>query len=321
MLAAASVPSALPAQSVLARVVGVEREGPLSGVIVSLLDAQGTVLESHLTSREGSAAFTKVIAGDYRLRAQMIGRETVQSDIFRVADEVMVRTIELPYRPITLQGIDVDGGSMCARNQAGAQPTFQVWDEARKALLAAQITQSDNLYRFQVVKNHRSKRPSRESVDTTFGEGHDPFRSLAPDELEREGYLRFYANFTYELYGPNTDVFLSRGFERTHCFTLRRDGDHPAQIGLRFTVARGRDVADIDGTLWLDETSSELRSLEFRYRNLTTLIAAGDSGGQMEYQRLDGGSWVVRRWRLYTAAKEEEAEVIRVEPVPPLPGS
>jgi hypothetical protein len=55
---------------------------------------------------------------------------------------------------------------------------------------------------------------------------------------------------------------------------------------------------DIEGTLWLDRASSELRELDFRYTNLPEDFAHTKAGGTVQFLRLSTGSWLVGSWQL-----------------------
>jgi hypothetical protein len=319
-----AVPTALRAQQILARVRGTESDGALAGAIVTVLDSNGQAIQSFLTNRDGAATFPSLPIGTYRLRAEMIGRQSVDTEPFTTSSELTVRVVQLPFRPIPLAGLEVSGKPACSLNARDALPAYQVWDEARKALLAAQLTQEAGEYRFWITRHQRQRALNERrtipiSSSTIVRQSTDPFESLSPEEIERTGYVSGEGP-RGDLYGPKTDVFLSDGFERTHCFNVRRDGDHKGEIGLRFTLVQGRTIPDIEGTLWLDEGSSELRTLEFEYKNLPrgfgTLF---DHGGDMSYRRLEDGRWIVSQWRIFSGLREEAAEVIRIEKLPPPP--
>ena len=98
---------------------------------------------------------------------------------------------------------------------------------------------------------------------------------------------------------PDAEVLLSDDFLDTHCLQLR-EGSRAAEglIGLGFSPIRGRSAPDIDGTLWLDPETSELRWLDFRYVNLESGIRDDNVGGRVEFQPLPAGPWIVRRWAI-----------------------
>jgi hypothetical protein len=309
-------------QSVRGRVVDEGVATPIPGALVTLLAADGSRVRSVLTNAAGAFAIADVPPGAYRLRAEMIGRRSVESPAFDVAAgaDPPQRTLELPVQPITLSAIDVSTAERCSGGRQVAVATYQVWQEAEKALRSAQVTSEETLYRFRVRAfqrelDRRSGEVTSETVEEQVWVTSDPFNSLPPAEIERAGYVREEGGETI-IYGPNTDLLLSGEFQRTHCFALRETRDRPGLVGLTFEPVDGRNLPDIEGVLWVDAASAELRTLEFRYRNLPRILIPGDYTGFAEFQRIDGGHWIIRSWRLRSPALEEAAEVTGVERVP-----
>lgn len=102
-------------------------------------------------------------------------------------------------------------------------------------------------------------------------------------------------------YAPDANVLLSREFRDTHCFGLRRDEvDDEPMLGVTFRPRDDRDVVDIEGTLWLDEESAELRRVQIRYRNVPLPEGARRQlvGADLTFDRLPEGPFYVRDWWL-----------------------
>jgi hypothetical protein len=318
---------ALPAssQSVRGRVIDEAGEVPMAGAIVSLLDPGGTRVRAVLTNQSGVFVL-RATPGSYRLRVEMIGRRSVEASLFQVveAEDPAPQTIRMPVQPIVLSGIDVRGAGRCDGSQRAAQQTYLVWAEAEKALRATSLTTEQPLYRFHVTRFARVLNPQKrgdvllESRNDEVSVRADPFTSLPPAEIERDGYVREEGRETL-IYGPNTDVLLSREFQSSHCLGLRRDRKRPEQIGLTFEPVGGRNVPEIEGVLWLDAASAELRTLEFEYRNMPARLIRGTYSGSADFIRLQEGTWIIRRWLLGGPAREEGAEVLRIERVAPTP--
>jgi hypothetical protein len=93
-------------------------------------------------------------------------------------------------------------------------------------------------------------------------------------------------------------VLLSDAFLDGHCFELTEHESRPELIGLAFRPLSRSRQADIQGVLWLDRPSSELRYLEFSYTNLPYLVESPFIGGRVEFDRLQDGPWIVRSWRI-----------------------
>jgi len=60
----------------------------------------------------------------------------------------------------------------------------------------------------------------------------------------------------------------------------------------------GPRVIDIQGTMWLDAATSELRRLDFEYENLDLDVDTRQLGGTVEFARLPSGAWIVRDWAI-----------------------
>ncbi len=71
-------------------------------------------------------------------------------------------------------------------------------------------------------------------------------------------------------------------------------------MGLGFAPVGGRDVADIEGTFWLDRRTAALRSLEFRYVGLDPAVPVEGASGRVELEALPDGAFYVRRWWIRT---------------------
>jgi hypothetical protein len=308
---AAGVPAALQAQAVLrGRVVDESTGAPIVGVHVLLLDADGRRVMSVLANEQGAFQLQRVRAGTFRLRAELIGRQSTQSDPFQVRDGVVRDfTLRLPVAPVDMPGLEVSATQKCVAREGTTRQTQTVWEEARKALSIESAVREQGLYRFDMVRYERD-------VDET---GHitrennlfftrytgETFVSRPPEELATNGY-HVRDGDVHNLLGPNSDVLLSDPFLDTHCFYLRRDTDRPGEIGLVFEPLPGRRVTDIQGVLWLDERSAALRSLEFSYTRMPVVLPDGHYGGTAEFQRLRNGAFIVSRWEIFSPITQRE---------------
>src|SRR5687768_5010505 len=72
------------AQTITGRVVADDGSAPLSGAVVSLLGDEGQAIRRVLTNREGFFTLAATLVGTYRLRAEMIGYQTVDSQPFQL---------------------------------------------------------------------------------------------------------------------------------------------------------------------------------------------------------------------------------------------
>src|SRR5690606_27088554 len=96
------------------------------------------------------------------------------------------------------------------------------------------------------------------------------------------------------------DVLLSERFVEDHCFQPEPwERDDRDWVGMGFKPARStRGVVGIQGTLWFDRRSAELRLLEYRYVNLPRELSGTPAGGEVACLRLPAGAGLVHRWRI-----------------------
>ena len=69
-------------------------------------------------------------------------------------------------------------------------------------------------------------------------------------------------------------------------------------MGLSFEPEPRRRLPDVQGVLWLDEGTAELRALEFSYTRVPEGVNDKRIGGTVEFLRLPSGAWIIRRWEL-----------------------
>jgi hypothetical protein len=292
------------AQSVLLRVSSSDTSEPLHGALAYLLDDAGRAVRTVLTDERGRALFVTVPPARYRVRAEMIGMATRDTDAFEVSQGATdLGEILLDPRPIDLGSIDVTAERRrCTSRPAGeGLLVATLWEEARKALSAAELTERQGLYRYETVTYERDVTPDRRMVtreDESRREGfmRSPFESLPPEDFAQHGFVRRDGpELVY--YAPDARALLSESFLDTHCFRVVSADESSDVIGLGFEPLGGRGrTADISGTLWLSEQSAELRWLEYLYTNLDLPVASATAGGRVEFQRMESGTWIIPEW-------------------------
>lgn len=293
--------SPLAAQSVAGRLAEEGSGRPIEGAVVVLLDEAGAQRTGTLTDASGRFSLRAPGPGHYRLRAERIGfRGTLSPPFGLAAGEEAERDLAAPAEAIRLGGVAVEGERRCVIRPAEGMRAATLWEEARKALNAASVTEAQRLVRFRLRSFERRLdpqflRPVEEEAVHRTHVGSRPFASLPPEDLAAGGYVRPEGGgFVY--FAPDADVLLSDGFLDTHCFRVRPgDGETRGMVGLAFEPLRGRRLPDIEGVLWLDALTAELRFVEFGYTRIPLRRDAAQ-GGRVEYRRLPGGAWIVSRW-------------------------
>ncbi len=309
---------ALPVQAQLlrGRVLEAGTGLPVLGAHVVLVDGAGRNVIGVLTNEQGAFAIDVRAAGRYHVLAEMIGRRTATStELVLSRDSMRVVTLELAPEPVLLAKLDVSASRTCALRTSGGAATQRVWEEARKALAVEAEARAQQRYRFDLARFERRLDPAGQRVleehpQFLYRVSGEPFISHPAEELASKGYIAL-SDSRYYFYGPNGDVLLSGSFLDTHCFTLRRDSDHEGQIGLVFEPVPRRRVSDITGVIWLNQRTSELRSLEFRYTRVPSALSAGAYGGHVEFEHLPDGSFVVHSWEIRTPIVELVEQSVR----------
>lgn len=301
---AAGLTAGAAAQSVSGRVVTQPDSMPVEGAMVRLVGEEGSSVARTFTDASGAFRLEAPSPGRYRLRAERIGLRTGEVPPFRIGPEEHVeRSVALRPAAVSLEGVTATSRSRCDVAPEAGEETYRLWRESRRALEAATWASDRGLLELRTRRFHRKLDPDfevRETVseENRVGMGVSPFTSLPPRELDRKGYVEEVGDhFLY--YGPDADVLLSDVFQRNHCFWITRDDrPQPGWVGLAFEPAEDRDVPDIEGELWLDEASSELKRLDFRYVGLDLRTSFHDGGGRVDFFRLPEGPFIVRRWSL-----------------------
>ncbi|HEU4628447.1 MAG TPA: carboxypeptidase-like regulatory domain-containing protein [Gemmatimonadaceae bacterium] len=327
------VPAALDAQVVRGRVVGAGAGQPARGAIVSLLTPDGRRVAPALVGEDGAYVVTAPAPGAYRVRVDLIGYRSWQSDslALRLTDTLTV-DVRLPLRRVELATVRVEGESRCAAQPQQVPRTVALWEEIRRALTISDLSTRDGLVPLDltVTEERRTRtvaaRPgsgrrrgfyrglelassadlqaqdrvvSREQRRTRAA-GVRPWAERSPADVAAHGFVRAVSG-AYEYVGPDVPILLSSEFLATHCFRpVRRDrllGEDA--IGLAFEPVPGRTLPEVTGTIWLDAATSELRTVEFSFVNLPAAVQElGDAGGRLDFARQPSGAWYVQHWEI-----------------------
>jgi hypothetical protein len=299
-IALAALADVASAQTILLRVVNAETSEPIFGAIAHLVDDTGAVVRSVLTDEQGRALLASPHAARYRARAEMLGMTTLETEPFDVpALGSTVRELALAPRPVGLAAIDVNAERRaCTRRPAEeGRALAVVWDEARKALTAAALTEQQGLYRYQTMRFERDERDGVVNQSESRNEGirRAPFETLPPADLVERGFVRMVGT-ELMFYAPDANVLLSAEFTESHCFRLVEGPEGVDVVGIGFEpLERRRGVTDIEGTMWLARTTGELRWLDYAYYNLDLPVDA-DASGRVTFQRTPSGRWIVPDW-------------------------
>lgn len=291
---------ASPAQVVSGAVITDNGGAPVPGAIVLLTSATGARLSGTLTDEQGRFRLTLPAPGTAGLRVDVVGYRSQVVAPFRVdSGATVTRDIRFRFERTALPAVAVTATSRCEPVSGETGDAPRLWAEARKTLEASRLAVLESRFRIALRRYDRTVslpdsvlRTSRSWTQRAVSS--NPFETLPPDVVARAGFSIERDSARY-YYAPDAAVLLSDDFVAGHCFGTRRGG--PAgTIGLTFRPQQARGRIDIDGTLWLDSASAELRSLEYRYVPAVGRPAVG--GGYVAFGRYPSGLWGVQRWAI-----------------------
>lgn len=304
--------AALAPRFAVAQVVrGTVREAgsgvPLAGVVVSIYRSPpGTAsppLAATLTDAEGHYALSAGVAGPFVATAKRIGVRQFESATFGLAlgeTRQLDVTLDAVRYDYTLPAVTVSGATPCRASPEDRTRIASLWEEARAAITASELSLRDRLFRATITRYQRELEPRRlvtrsETRNTRSGVTEHAFVSVAAESLAAHGYARVLPGDVLEYFAPDERVLLSEAFVRDHCFGLARDG-RASEVGITFEPVRQRRASDIEGTIWLDARTYELRRVAFAYTNFPAPVRDPRIGGEVHFARLASGAWHVSRW-------------------------
>ena len=305
LLAELAAGSAVAGQVLRARLLDADTGSPIAGAFAILERAgSGAAPRAGAALSDGSG-WVQIRApgpGSYHLRVERLGYATHTSDDFPLDSSVVVRQISIAAQAIVLPAITAAGRRRCGGMTELAAEAAVLWDEVRKALSVSSWTAAERSVSYVVREYSRQLHPrtrevleerSDQQVLWTTG---SPFVSLGAQDLAERGFIRTGEDGGYQYYGPDSEVILSEWFQERHCFrAIAHDRDR-SLIGLAFEPGPGAPRFDIRGVLWLDRGSAEFRYLEYAYSATPVPVDPGAAGGEVHFERLKSGRWIVRSW-------------------------
>ncbi len=260
---------------------------PAVGIVITAIGANGKTAASALSTRTGDYTLRLATSGRYELRALRIGyRPTVVSGVDVRSGEVRVQNITLTRLPVSIAAMLASDKGDCDLRGKDAERFLQLWEQARGALVATRLSELGGALDVHVVRvsgHVDGVRYFPDLSDSLFAETDSlearesiadrVFASTPAETLSVAGYVRPRGEdeFVYDM--PSAEALLTDDFAARHCFRIEDPPDeHPDWIGVGFYPREMRArVTDIEGVLWLDRASAELRRLEFYYANTPRL--------------------------------------------------
>jgi hypothetical protein len=279
--------------------------------MILLFDERGQRIGGVLSAVNGRFRVPVPVPGRYRLRVDRIGYGSVDTEVFEVpAGASVQRNVVSAVRPVELAGIAVEGQSRCEVRPTEGLSAATVWEEVRKALDAATWTAERGVYSFNWARYQRDldengRRILSETRTNERGYTASPFVAADPGELTAKGFVEQLPGGDLQYSAPDARVLLSDEFLDTHCFRIAEGQNVEGRIGLAFEPLEDSPLRDIEGVLWIDRSTAMLQSLEFRYTNLIAGLDQHNAGGDLTFEHLPNGTWIVQEWNIRMPIVEE----------------
>jgi len=298
------------------RVVGTVRDGitdaPISGAVVTLLDADRVMQRRTVTGTRGEYRLERTVHST-RMQLLRLGYRPREILLPSVSPRDTTLDVMMERLPNLLDGMRVTARAACPA-RADTPVAFSLWEQARSALLAAVVTresQSVMLRRYSFDRETDGERATRMTVvtDSATGTMASFTAALTPAGFVHSGFVRDSADDRV-YFGPDAEVLLSDAFLDGYCMQLAKtDPVHPERVGVRFTPARRRtDRVEIDGTLWIDSARRSLSHIDYEYLVPDGRLRALRPGGQVVFGDMPNGSILIDHWSMRLAGFVMESD-------------
>ena len=274
---------------------------PIAGAVVQFLDASGAALGRGITDGQGTFHLL-MPEGMVRMQVLRIGFRPHTRGIANVHDKPL--RIAMERLPTILEPVNVADETRCPR-RSDRPAALGLWEQARAGLLATVVARESAPAKMKIIEFDRfmagnTQRIEWQNVRLDTISGRTPFAAArSSTDFVQAGFSSAASDGRW-FHGPDADVLLSESFAGGYCFHLARpDRSRPNQAGLAFVSgSRVPERIDIEGTLWVDTVSRELRDVEFRYAGLDRRTDAYRPGGYIGFRQLGNGVVVIDRWHL-----------------------
>jgi hypothetical protein len=306
LVASSVVPTSALGQVLRGTIVHSDSVSPAQGVLVEARTQKSGPFRT-LTDARGAFSIPLPVEDSVSVRVLRIGFRPTESPTYFVPTQggTPVRVV-LDNTPYHMSTVNVLGESRCG-NRADAAGWLR-WEQALTVFRTVDLTQRDSSLRFRSVEYEG---PTSETGVTRINS--DSVLQLVPavgqapeahyDSLFQRGFVRQNRGdsaMTY--YAPDARLLADDRFAPGYCFRALPTSDSlPGVLGIAFEPVARRRVTDVDGTIWLDRASLELRRIEFQYRQLPQDHNITGPGGYVDFIRLATGHWIVNEWMIRMA--------------------
>lgn len=273
----------------------------VAGALVATRDAHGELLARTLTGSNGAFVLPITFGVSMEVFALVVGYEP--SDAVTVPVDLAKAQLTLVASPVRahVTGYRPRQREICGPPRDTTSDVTRLWQEARKAIASTglpygTVAMSAHVQLFDHTVSRDGKTMVSERYHEADAASQRPFRSLTADSIARAGYV-IETEEDVSYYLPDADALLSSAFAQQHCFGINTSTEEG--FGLTFKPRNERPgVKEIEGTLWFDRETLELRRLEYRYTNVPPFFRTARIGGELRFSRLSNGAWIISRWEV-----------------------
>jgi hypothetical protein len=295
-------PATAPAQLATGTITAEATSAPVRGAVVTLLTVGGAPTDRRgLTDERGAFSLRAPSAGTFIVEVRAIGFTPRRSaPVALGAGETRTVDLTLRHAATRLSGLRVEARSACRRAEQLEGVATEVWDDVWAALASTAISYDQHILRTDVFLYARELDPAtglvqQENRRTVSVVDERPFQTAPARDLAQYGFWRATVGGEINFYAPDAHTLISAEFLSSHCFTLvRSEASDVVRIGLSFRPVRDQP-RDVEGVLWIDPDTRELRSLEYSYTGLPSMKGLR-AEGRMAFWRLPNGAWVDDHW-------------------------
>ncbi len=287
---------------------------PIGSAVVMELNARGESVARAITRENGAFRVARVAAA-VELRIVRLGFRavTVALPAAGATSQPTVLDVHMTVVPRALKTVDVVAARGCLV-RADRGEAFALLDQAREGLLATIVARERQPAFMRVLRFERRLDldgievvQQTVHIDSSLSATTSFNASRTVVDFVAQGFRTQQKDDHYTYYGPDADVLLDARFQSAYCFGIAaRDTAHVGQVGLHFSAAshkRGR--VDIAGTIWIDSTQRELRTIEFTYDGIDQLAAGLGAGGTVSFRTLPNGAPTIDKWFLRLIGGED----------------
>jgi hypothetical protein len=288
---------------------------PAEAVLIELRDSTLKLAGSAVTDARGTFFVPLTSGGRFTLRALRVGyRPTVVNELV-ITDSIATVRVVLASAAVRIAAARVTTPDVCGVNSDSGGVVGAAWNQVRTALLTAATSTpvTAQVARWESVRPLDAERLVWQSLnerELMQPKGDAALGDTSHGAPARPGPPAGASDY----FGPDADRFLSDDFAADHCFRLVPPlKDRPAWVGVAFRpIVTGRSPVELAGTFWMDTAGAALRVLEYRFPNASPDFTDAGAGGRIEFDRLQSGEWLVRRWTMRVPIADNDWETRRV---------